>query len=149
LIHLARALIYNPEVIVVHTPGMYFDYEQRQLVVEVLQDFVKERGIEMEKATRRSRRLRTCIFTSDDTSHIDVADVIFECRDGSLKQIDHATARRTFRIYSKSISSDCEEAASEARGSIPQAISYKPDPRPVMQFSIAIYYAEKSEGMSL
>jgi energy-coupling factor transporter ATP-binding protein EcfA2 len=60
LIHLARAFIYNPEVLVVHTPGMYFDFEQRITVVELLNEFVRCRGIEMDDATRAMRRKRTC-----------------------------------------------------------------------------------------
>jgi ABC-type multidrug transport system fused ATPase/permease subunit len=152
LIHLARALIYNPEVIVVHTPGMYFTSEQRQRVVSILADYVQERGLEMDEATRKMRRLRTCIFTSDDDSSIDAADVIFECRNGSLSRINNVDASR---IYSTStaienVDVDRHDAVSmpqPAVAGVPTPISYTPYAKLVVQFSIAIYYAEKSEGM--
>ena len=44
LVHLARALIYNPEVLVVHTPGMYFDNAHKSTVMEALSEFVECRG---------------------------------------------------------------------------------------------------------
>merc|ERR1719326_2112765 len=37
LIHMARALIMNPEMLIVHTPGMYFEAEQRLNMVRLLE----------------------------------------------------------------------------------------------------------------
>ena len=50
--------------------------ESRAMKVECLHDFVEQRGLEMDNATRKSRRLRTCILTSDDSSHLAYANQI-------------------------------------------------------------------------
>jgi ABC-type multidrug transport system fused ATPase/permease subunit len=74
LIHLARAFIYNPEVIVIHTPGMYFDKENKARVIQLLKEFVRQRGVEMDPATRLRRRPRTCIFSTYDISDMTFVD---------------------------------------------------------------------------
>jgi len=64
LLSLARALIANPEVLCIHKPTEGFDKHTANIVLGVLQDFVRERGIEEDPATRHLRRPRTCIITS-------------------------------------------------------------------------------------
>jgi ABC-type multidrug transport system fused ATPase/permease subunit len=88
LIHLARALIYNPEVIVIHTPGMYFDRDMKTTILEAMKDFVKERGLEMDPTTKSIRRPRTCIFSTYDSADALYADKMFTCEDGKLKCSD-------------------------------------------------------------
>ena len=49
LLSLARALIANPEVLVIHTPGIFFGAVRRDLVMRVLREYVDERGVAMDK----------------------------------------------------------------------------------------------------
>ena len=46
LIQLARALIFDPEVLVIHFPTTFFADEQRRVVMSALRDFVDNRGLE-------------------------------------------------------------------------------------------------------
>jgi ABC-type multidrug transport system fused ATPase/permease subunit len=84
LIHLARGLIYNPEVLIVHTPGMYFDKESRARVMTLLSEFVERRGVEMDDATRLRRRPRTCIFSTYDYADCYFADETLQFRNNTL-----------------------------------------------------------------
>jgi len=76
LLHLARALIYNPEVLVVHLPTTYFTADFRPLIMDVLREFVDERGLELDPVTKLRRRPRTCIFSTCDPSDLDKADSV-------------------------------------------------------------------------
>jgi len=51
-------------VLCIHKPTEGFDKRTANIVLGVLQDFVRERGIEQDPATRHLRRPRTCIITS-------------------------------------------------------------------------------------
>merc|ERR1719271_1049596 len=81
LLSLARALIANPEVLVIHTPGIFFGAVRRDLVMRVLREYVDQRGLAMDPLTRERRRPRTCIFSSADFLDLKYADQILECRD--------------------------------------------------------------------
>ena len=47
LLHITRALIYNPEVLVIHNPTLLLDSQLQQRTLEALRAFVDERGLEM------------------------------------------------------------------------------------------------------
>ena len=101
LLHIARALIYNPEVLVVHSPTTYFDKRQAAIVMDVLRDFVASRGLEMPAETAWKRRPRTCIFSTGDLVDLKEVDQIFAVKDGTLTVVDMAHADE----YVKSIHS--------------------------------------------
>ena len=42
------AFIYNPEILVVHTPGMYFNKDHKMTIISLLREFVAHRGLEMD-----------------------------------------------------------------------------------------------------
>jgi ABC-type cobalamin/Fe3+-siderophores transport system ATPase subunit len=84
LIHLARAFIYNPEVLVVHTPGIYFDKGAKVKIISTLRDFVQSRGVEMDPATLPIRRPRTCIFSTYDGADARYVDEMLYCEDGGI-----------------------------------------------------------------
>ena len=44
LLHITRALIYNPEVLVIHNPTLLLDSQLQQRTLEALRAFVDERG---------------------------------------------------------------------------------------------------------
>merc|ERR1712232_583721 len=75
LIHFARALIFNPEVLVAHTPGVYFDSEFREVTFKLMKAFVTEKGLEMDPATNDLRRMRTYIFSTTLDKEHDHEDV--------------------------------------------------------------------------
>lgn len=82
LLSIARALVANPEVLVLHKPFAAFDNRLAQHLVGVIREFIDQRGISAPDAYS-ARRPRTCIMTRADTRHIDVADCIFYVgRDG-------------------------------------------------------------------
>lgn len=77
LIHLARALVSNFEVLCVHKPTLAFDESTSRRVMELLVEFVRERGVLQDPATTQLRRPRTCLTTSSKLLGLDFADVIF------------------------------------------------------------------------
>jgi len=62
-LHLARALIASPEVLVIHKPTMFFDDHTADTVMDALQCFVHERGVDVE-GDPILRRARTCVVTA-------------------------------------------------------------------------------------
>merc|ERR1711959_814252 len=59
LIHLARALIVNPDFLIIHKPLTHFNGVDMERVLEVLREFVDLRGLESPVELRRQRRPRT------------------------------------------------------------------------------------------
>jgi ATPase subunit of ABC transporter with duplicated ATPase domains len=87
LLSLARALIANPEVLVLHTPGIFFGAVRRDLVMHVLQEYVDQRGLCLDPLTRLRRRPRTCIFSSSDFIDLKYADKILECKNKGVVEV--------------------------------------------------------------
>jgi len=81
-LHLARALIMNPEVMVLHRPFMHYpkagNDKSAELVMEILSEHVRNRGFEMDPATKSSRRPRSVFFTPDSPEQAQMADVCWE-----------------------------------------------------------------------
>eukprot|EP00747_Dinoflagellata_sp_TGD_P034381 gnl/TRDRNA2_/TRDRNA2_137222_c1_seq1.p1 gnl/TRDRNA2_/TRDRNA2_137222_c1~~gnl/TRDRNA2_/TRDRNA2_137222_c1_seq1.p1 ORF type:complete len:240 (+),score=26.85 gnl/TRDRNA2_/TRDRNA2_137222_c1_seq1:80-799(+) len=77
LLSLARALITNPECLFIHKPTQAFDDLTANIVVEMLQEYVKQKGVEQDAATYNLRRPRTCISTSAKTLGAEVADKLY------------------------------------------------------------------------
>eukprot|EP00931_Biecheleriopsis_adriatica_P058829 TRINITY_DN35100_c0_g1_i1.p1 TRINITY_DN35100_c0_g1~~TRINITY_DN35100_c0_g1_i1.p1 ORF type:complete len:884 (+),score=135.69 TRINITY_DN35100_c0_g1_i1:43-2694(+) len=65
-LHLIRAFICNPEVLVLHRPVDDMDDELAATVLDMLKEFVDERGLEMDPATKHRRRPRTVFFSGKD-----------------------------------------------------------------------------------
>eukprot|EP00928_Gymnodinium_smaydae_P071430 TRINITY_DN55018_c0_g1_i1.p1 TRINITY_DN55018_c0_g1~~TRINITY_DN55018_c0_g1_i1.p1 ORF type:complete len:855 (-),score=126.34 TRINITY_DN55018_c0_g1_i1:175-2739(-) len=66
MVNIARALIYNPNLLILHRPVDDVDFDKGELVMCILRDFVDQRGIELDMATAASRRPRTAFFTGGD-----------------------------------------------------------------------------------
>jgi ABC-type lipoprotein export system ATPase subunit len=75
LLHLARALIANPNVLVVHKPTMVFNEVAAGVIMSALRSFVEDRGLEVQGESM-NRRMRTCILTSKDKHACTMADRI-------------------------------------------------------------------------
>jgi len=64
LLHIARALIANPDVLVIHKPTLYLSNEMADVVYTVLKDFVDNRGLLLDGEEFHTRRPRTCIVSA-------------------------------------------------------------------------------------
>jgi len=77
LLSIARALISNPEVLCIHKPTLPFDGSTSLLVLDMLKEFVEERGVFMDRMTYHERRPRTCIITASRVQALDMADAVY------------------------------------------------------------------------
>merc|ERR1719271_1553622 len=69
-IHLARAFIMNPEVLVLNRPTVHFDPGRSSKIYGLIHEFVDQRGVEVggsEEAAAR-RRPRTCFMSTGEPS---------------------------------------------------------------------------------
>jgi len=80
---LARALIANPEVLCLHKPTHTFNKDGATTVLELLKEFVTQRGVDLDPDELSKRRPRTCIFTNCDRLGIQYADKIVLVRKGA------------------------------------------------------------------
>merc|ERR1711972_842290 len=72
LLCIARALIANPEVLCIHKPTLHVNAQTASTIVNLLREFVDERGI-AQKGQIDRRRPRTCILTSTRALSMDAA----------------------------------------------------------------------------
>jgi len=75
-LHLARALIANSTVLVMHKPTLVFDNNLGYNILRTLREFVEGRGLEVEGDISLRRR-RTCIFTNTKIEGCELADKVF------------------------------------------------------------------------
>jgi len=82
-IHLARAFIMNPEVLVLQRPFRHFSEGQgeRKRLMEAIRQHITCRGLGMDATTVGRRRPRTVFYTAEQKSEEDAADVIWEIND--------------------------------------------------------------------
>ena len=64
-LHIARAVVMNPEILILEKPLMNFDDREADLVVTVLKEYVSNRGVAVSAATRDQRRPRTCFYSAE------------------------------------------------------------------------------------
>jgi len=82
-LHLARAFVYNPEVMVLHKPIDELDNDLANAILAMLREFVDQRGVEVDPATIALRRPRTLIFTGGmNKSHLKVVDTVWTVGQG-------------------------------------------------------------------
>eukprot|EP00929_Paragymnodinium_shiwhaense_P080069 TRINITY_DN41736_c0_g6_i1.p1 TRINITY_DN41736_c0_g6~~TRINITY_DN41736_c0_g6_i1.p1 ORF type:complete len:880 (-),score=187.98 TRINITY_DN41736_c0_g6_i1:168-2807(-) len=87
-IHLARAFIYNPEVLILNVPTSAFDKAtQSGCIMGSLRQFVTQKGLAMDMlpgqaaASSDTVRPRTCIFTTGDEEETKFADYVHPLSD--------------------------------------------------------------------
>jgi len=88
LLHIARALVMNPEVLILHKPLEHFDNIFARRVVDLLREFVDLRGIEKSKNTLHLRRPRTCIFSVGQTNGLEDVDMLLQVSNRKVEKID-------------------------------------------------------------
>jgi ABC-type multidrug transport system fused ATPase/permease subunit len=88
---LARALIYNPEVLIVDRPFLMTKAEDREAMGMVIRDFVDRRGLEIVEKDSQSvmhRRARTCVYTTERKFLKNVyADEVLEIKSGHVIEV--------------------------------------------------------------
>jgi len=102
-VHLARAFIMNPEVLVLQHPFKHFDDGMDDKMQSLLREHINHRGIGMPTETIGRRRPRTVFFTADGTEQEDYGDVIWKIeRDGSVQmRIPQGAAERQAQLAAK------------------------------------------------
>jgi len=87
LINLARAFIYNAEVLVLHRPTNLLGIRLAKNVYAMLYESVQNRGLEMPASTVRLRRLRTVFVSCIRTFALDKVDTLLCVSNGGVKPI--------------------------------------------------------------
>jgi hypothetical protein len=82
-------MIYNPEVMVIHTPTIVLDRNLRTNCFKVLRAYVDERGLEMPPKKKMMRRPRTLIFSTAQLEGIKIADKILYCAAGTARDLTY------------------------------------------------------------
>jgi len=107
LLHFARALVMNPEVMIIHKPLSHFDSKHARLVLEILREFVDDRGIEKPREGKALRRPRTCIFSEAESgeTEVEIADLVLNVSDGKVREVNlvlvNQLQARTRQLISK------------------------------------------------
>mmetsp|Transcript_99142 Transcript_99142/g.280778 ORF Transcript_99142/g.280778 Transcript_99142/m.280778 type:complete len:871 (+) Transcript_99142:61-2673(+) len=84
LISIARALIYNPEVLVMNRPTAPLADSTAERVFELLQEFVHNRGVELPPESASKRRPRTAFVSFVRMTGVRLADVVWSVEDGRV-----------------------------------------------------------------
>jgi ABC-type multidrug transport system fused ATPase/permease subunit len=79
-IHLARAFIMNPEVMVLNRPCCHCDSQtvETSNTLRLMREMIDTRGVGMSPATIHRRRPRTAFFTPETDSQAEIADIVWE-----------------------------------------------------------------------
>jgi ABC-type multidrug transport system fused ATPase/permease subunit len=85
-LHLARALVADPEVLIVHKPSLPFDDETAGVVYDALRSFVHDNGIDPQGDVKHRRR-RTCIMSCARISGCQTADQIILVNVGGVRTV--------------------------------------------------------------
>jgi len=77
-IHIARALIFNPEVLAIQLPTQSFDLFSKFKTLACLREFVDGRGlcVQSDGANKAMFRPRTCVFTTGDPKELQDVDYV-------------------------------------------------------------------------
>jgi ABC-type multidrug transport system fused ATPase/permease subunit len=87
LIHIGRAFIYNPEVLVIHRPTLLLSLPTAEIVLGMLREFVDRRGVELPLDTDGRRRPRTAFASFARNRGVELADVVWGVRKGIVSEI--------------------------------------------------------------
>jgi len=87
LLSLARAFIANPEVLCIHKPTMPFDEVNSREVFKILREYVDEKGLEQDPASKHLRRPRTCLITSSRMGGIQASDKVFHVSRNCIRDV--------------------------------------------------------------
>eukprot|EP00747_Dinoflagellata_sp_TGD_P155445 gnl/TRDRNA2_/TRDRNA2_177579_c1_seq3.p1 gnl/TRDRNA2_/TRDRNA2_177579_c1~~gnl/TRDRNA2_/TRDRNA2_177579_c1_seq3.p1 ORF type:complete len:791 (+),score=130.85 gnl/TRDRNA2_/TRDRNA2_177579_c1_seq3:108-2480(+) len=94
LVHLARAFVFNPNILVAHKPTAPFNKAKAKFVMKLLFEFCVLSGIEMD-GDKTHRRPRTVFYSSDEPADSqDHANLVWEINmDGKVEQVFRRTSK--------------------------------------------------------
>lgn len=77
-LHLARAFLMNPEVMVLQRPLYHFSQQAQETVLQMLREHVDKKGVGMPEASIGRRRPRTVFYTAEMEHHEEAADIVWD-----------------------------------------------------------------------
>lgn len=114
-VHLGRAFVFNPEILVLVRPVDELDLIQLKSAMRLLREFVQNRGVEMDPRTRWSRRPRTAIFTVGESRATYAGNIVDEvwCTTEEGLQVSEGGQRDVdqVRLPSRSLTGKFEDVA--------------------------------------
>eukprot|EP00930_Biecheleria_cincta_P087140 TRINITY_DN76394_c0_g1_i1.p1 TRINITY_DN76394_c0_g1~~TRINITY_DN76394_c0_g1_i1.p1 ORF type:complete len:899 (-),score=115.15 TRINITY_DN76394_c0_g1_i1:56-2752(-) len=99
-ISLARAFIANPEVLILHRPFQVFDERSTEALADMLAEFVTGKGILQDSGGFRSRRPRTCIFSSATGKGLHCCTKIYRVTMQGVDEVSEQDAIETLGLKS-------------------------------------------------
>lgn len=93
-LHMARALIMNPEILILEKPLMNLDEAESERVMTVLREYVSNRGVAMSSESRDMRRPRACVFTAERPTTT-LVDAVWEFKDGVCQELRAGEGAKT------------------------------------------------------
>jgi len=96
-ISLARAVIANPDVLIIHRPFIALDERSAANVGKVLKEFVSNRGVIQDEASFRQRRPRTCILSTMIPYNLEAADKIYRVTKYGADEVSAKEATETLK----------------------------------------------------
>jgi ABC-type uncharacterized transport system fused permease/ATPase subunit len=78
ILNLTRAFVFNPEVLCIDKPTSVFNEERAAKVMDLLKEFVSNKGLGMESNTAKKRRPRTAIMATERSSGLKAMDKVFK-----------------------------------------------------------------------
>jgi len=87
LIHIARAFIYNPEVLVMNRPTTRLPDSVAEQVVRLITEFVRRRGVELPDSEILNRRPRTAFVSFVRMEGVQSADVVWKVEQGEVTRV--------------------------------------------------------------
>jgi ABC-type multidrug transport system fused ATPase/permease subunit len=90
LISLARALIYNPEVLVMNRPTQRLPDSASKQVIKLITEYVRNRGVDLPADTTHRRRPRTAFVSFVRCEGVRQADVIWKVEKSHVTPMDQA-----------------------------------------------------------
>lgn len=88
LITIARALIYNPEVLVMNRPTAQLSESTAAKVFDLIQEFVSNRGVELPPKDAPKRRPRSAFVSFVRMSGVRIADRIWSIEGGEVSELE-------------------------------------------------------------
>lgn len=87
IIHLARAFVYDPEVLVMNRPTSQLPDNIAAEVYQMLREFVDNRGVELPSQFAGKRRPRTAFISFARLSGVQCSDVIWLVKEGMVSEV--------------------------------------------------------------
>merc|ERR1711971_473955 len=83
-VHLARAFVMNPELLVLQRPLHHFRDAAKQEIFTLIRQHVSNRGLSYPPGTVHNRRPRTCFMSTESRAQAMATDVYWEIDKGML-----------------------------------------------------------------